>query len=36
MIKFLFRFDIAMKITTDAVQILGGYGCLKVEILKRT
>ena len=28
MSKF-FASDVAMKITTDAVQILGGYGCLK-------
>jgi alkylation response protein AidB-like acyl-CoA dehydrogenase len=28
--------DVAMKITTDAVQILGGYGCLKSGNLERT
>jgi len=31
-----FASDVAMKITTDAVQILGGYGCLKSGNLERT
>jgi alkylation response protein AidB-like acyl-CoA dehydrogenase len=31
-----FASDAAMKITTDAVQILGGYGCLKSANLERT
>ena len=31
-----FASDAAMKITTDAVQILGGYGCLKSGNLERT
>jgi alkylation response protein AidB-like acyl-CoA dehydrogenase len=31
-----FASDVAMKITTDAVQILGGYGCLKNANLERT
>jgi len=35
MCKF-FASDVAMKITTDAVQILGGYGCLKSANLERT
>lgn len=35
MSKF-FASDVAMKITTDAVQILGGYGCLKSGNLERT
>jgi len=35
MCKF-FASDVAMKITTDAVQILGGYGCLKSGNLERT
>jgi len=35
MCKF-FASDVAMKITTDAVQILGGYGCLKRGNLERT
>jgi alkylation response protein AidB-like acyl-CoA dehydrogenase len=35
MSKF-FASDMAMKITTDAVQILGGYGCLKSGNLERT
>ena len=35
MCKF-FASDAAMKITTDAVQILGGYGCLKSGNLERT
>ncbi len=35
MCKF-FASDVAMKITTDAVQILGGYGCLKGGNLERT
>jgi alkylation response protein AidB-like acyl-CoA dehydrogenase len=35
MSKF-FASDVAMKITTDAVQILGGYGCLKGGNLERT
>lgn len=30
-----FASDVAMKITTDAVQILGGYGCLKSGNLER-
>ena len=34
MSKF-FASDVAMKITTDAVQILGGYGCLKSGNLER-
>jgi alkylation response protein AidB-like acyl-CoA dehydrogenase len=34
MAKF-FASDVAMKITTDAVQILGGYGCLKSGNLER-
>jgi alkylation response protein AidB-like acyl-CoA dehydrogenase len=34
MSKF-FASDVAMKITTDAVQILGGYGCLKGGNLER-
>lgn len=28
--------DVAIKITTDVVQILGGYGCLKSGNLERT
>jgi alkylation response protein AidB-like acyl-CoA dehydrogenase len=35
MCKF-FASDVAMKITTDAVQILGSYGCLKSGNLERT
>jgi len=35
MSKF-FASDVAMKVTTDAVQILGGYGCLKNSKLERT
>ncbi len=35
MSKF-FASDVAMKITTEAVQILGGYGCLKSGNLERT
>ncbi len=35
MCKF-FASDVAMKVTTDAVQILGGYGCLKSGNLERT
>jgi alkylation response protein AidB-like acyl-CoA dehydrogenase len=35
MCKF-FASDVAMKITTDAVQILGGYGCLKSGNLEKT
>ena len=35
MSKF-FASDVAMKITTDAVQILGGYGCLKSGNFERT
>ncbi len=35
MSKF-FASDVAMKITTDAVQIMGGYGCLKGGNLERT
>jgi alkylation response protein AidB-like acyl-CoA dehydrogenase len=35
MSKF-FASDVAMKITTDAVQILGGYGCLKSGNIERT
>ncbi len=35
MCKF-FASDVAMKTTTDAVQILGGYGCLKGGNLERT
>ena len=31
-----FASDVAMKITTDAVQILGGYGCLRGGNLERT
>lgn len=31
-----FASDVAMKVTTDAVQILGGYGCLKSGNLERT
>ncbi len=31
-----FASDVAMKITTDAVQILGGYGCLRSSHLERT
>lgn len=31
-----FASDVAMKITTDAVQILGGYGCLRNSSLERT
>lgn len=31
-----FASDVAMKITTDAVQILGGYGCLKSSNIERT
>jgi len=31
-----FASDVAMKITTDAVQILGGYGCLSGGNLERT
>lgn len=31
-----FASDVAMKITTDAVQILGGYGCLRSSNLERT
>lgn len=31
-----FASDVAMKTTTDAVQILGGYGCLKSGNLERT
>ena len=31
-----FASDVAMKITTDAVQILGGYGCLRSGNLERT
>jgi len=31
-----FASDVAMKITTDAVQIMGGYGCLKSGNLERT
>lgn len=34
MSKF-FASDVAMKITTDAVQIMGGYGCLKNGNLER-
>jgi len=34
MSKF-FASDVAMKVTTDAVQILGGYGCLKSGNLER-
>ncbi len=35
MSKF-FASDVAMKITTEAVQILGGYGCLRSGNLERT
>jgi len=35
MSKF-FASDVAMKVTTDAVQIMGGYGCLKSGNLERT
>jgi len=35
MSKF-FASDVAMKITTNAVEILGGYGCLKSGDLERT
>jgi alkylation response protein AidB-like acyl-CoA dehydrogenase len=35
MSKF-FASDVAMKITTEAVQILGGYGCLKSGNLERS
>jgi alkylation response protein AidB-like acyl-CoA dehydrogenase len=35
MSKFLAS-DVAMKITTESVQILGGYGCLKSGNLERT
>ena len=35
MSKF-FASDVAMKITTDAVQILAGHGCLKGGNLERT
>lgn len=35
MCKF-FASDVAMKITTESVQILGGYGCLKGGNLERT
>ncbi len=31
-----FASDVAMKIATDAVQILGGYGCLRSSNLERT
>ncbi|MCX8116407.1 MAG: acyl-CoA dehydrogenase family protein [Desulfobacterota bacterium] len=31
-----FASDVAMKIATDAVQILGGYGCLRNSNLERT
>ncbi len=31
-----FASDVAMKITTEAVQILGGYGCLKSSNIERT
>jgi alkylation response protein AidB-like acyl-CoA dehydrogenase len=35
MSKF-FASDVAMKVTTDAVQIMGGYGCLKGGNIERT